>query len=553
MSIPAPTAATNLVTLRAVLRLPAMRRGLPEVLSGHDQLDRPVRWAHVGELPNMAEVLKGGELLLTTGMGIGASEQERRRYVDALASRGIAGLAIELGSTFDAVPRAVVEQAQRRDLPLIAMHHEVLGVEITEAVHREIVNRQFLLMRRGEELHQRFTALMLEGAGIPEVLAVLAEAIANPVVLESADETILYHATHQSDDATVLAAWAARRQGDAAGIPIVELPVPIGGDGSHGMLMALGLDSPLADFDRLAVERAVSLIALALLQSRQEALLAARERGDFLARLLDRDIPEAEAAAHAHVLGFPREARAMLPIAMAPAPSLGPAGTDEAAWATVWRAVRRALGQQHLPSIVGSRGPDRAMLAVLAIERDIARADAAETAARLVQRAAGEQYRTPNPVVLVVGPEARTWGDVRRGLRETSDAVWPAAHAPERPWHDVTEPDLDRLLWSLRDHQALDSFVRLRLRTLTEHDARRSSELMTTLRAYCAHAGRRGDTARALNIERQTLYYRLGRIEKLLGRKLTDGETLLDVHLAVRAQAYMSAAVPGELHGVRSA
>jgi len=550
MSVAAPTATTNLVTLRAILRLPAVRRGLPEVLSGHDQLDRPVRWAHVGELPNMAEVLKGGELLLTTGMGIAAGEPERRRYVDALARRGIAGLAIELGSTFDAVPRALVEQAQRRDLPLIAMHHEVLGVEITEAVHREIVNRQFLLMRRGEELHQRFTSLMLEGAGIPDVLAVLAEAIANPVVLESADETILYHATHQSDDATVLAAWAARRGGEGSPTPTVELPVPMGGAGGHGVLMALGLDSPLADFDRLAVERAVGLIALALLQSRQEALLAARERGDFLARMLDREIPEAEATAHAHVLGFPREPRAMLPIAIVPAPALGVAGADEAAWASVWRAVRRALGQQRLPAIVGSRGSDRTTLAVVAVEREIDRAHAAETVARLVRREAGEQFHTEDPVVVVVGPEARRWDDVRRGLRATTEAVWPAAHAPARTWHDVTEPDLDRLLWSLRDHQALDSFVRLRLRAVIEHDVRRGSELMRTLRAYCAHAGRRGDTARALNIERQTLYYRLGRLEQLLGRRLTNGDALLDVHLALRAQPYLAAGAGAG--GVRS-
>ena len=46
----------------------------------------------------MPSLLMGGELLLTTGMGIGGAEADQRRFAAALAERGVAALALELGA-----------------------------------------------------------------------------------------------------------------------------------------------------------------------------------------------------------------------------------------------------------------------------------------------------------------------------------------------------------------------------------------------------------------------------------------------------------------------
>src|SRR3954467_14585236 len=88
------------ITVSAALALPALRRGLPEVVAGAGGLDRPIRWVHAGEVPNMASLLRGGELLLTTGMGIGPRAADQRRFVAELAARGVAALVIELGHTY---------------------------------------------------------------------------------------------------------------------------------------------------------------------------------------------------------------------------------------------------------------------------------------------------------------------------------------------------------------------------------------------------------------------------------------------------------------------
>ena len=65
-------------------------------------------------MSNIASMLIGGELLLTTGMGIGAREAEQRAFIERLAAKGIAALVVELGSTFARMPSALIEAAERR-------------------------------------------------------------------------------------------------------------------------------------------------------------------------------------------------------------------------------------------------------------------------------------------------------------------------------------------------------------------------------------------------------------------------------------------------------
>lgn len=60
-------------------------------------------------------------------------------------------------------------------------------------------------------------------------------------------------------------------------------------------------------------------------------------------------------------------------------------------------------------------------------------------------------------------------------------------------------------------------------------------ELAHTAEVFLDHAGQAGRTATALAIHRQTLYYRLSRIEQLTGLDMADGEARLLLHMALKA------------------
>jgi purine catabolism regulator len=182
------------VTVREVLELDVLRKAGARVVAGADGLDRPLRWVHIAEIADIASLIKGGELLLTTGMGIDSSPAAQRRYMTEIADAGAVGLVVELGRMFTSLPPAMVQVAQRRGFPLIALERATRYIEVTEAVHRAIVSDQYTLLRQAEEISRDFTDLILEGAGIGEIVARLASILGNAVVLEDAAGNLIEQA-----------------------------------------------------------------------------------------------------------------------------------------------------------------------------------------------------------------------------------------------------------------------------------------------------------------------------------------------------------------------
>ncbi len=102
------------LTVADVLALPVLAAGRPRVVTGADGLHRPVRWVHITELTDPASFLKGGELVLTTGMPLPEAAAAVRRYVDELADVGAAALVIELVRRFHRPPDALVRACRAR-------------------------------------------------------------------------------------------------------------------------------------------------------------------------------------------------------------------------------------------------------------------------------------------------------------------------------------------------------------------------------------------------------------------------------------------------------
>ena len=139
-----------LITLRDVLGIDVVRRGEPVVLAGGDRLDVPVRWVHAVELTtDVARLLRGGELVLSTGIALPDSVAGLASYVGELAAAGVAGLAIELGRRYvSSLPSALVAAAEAAGVVLIEFRREVAFVEITEAVHTAIFEARAVLPDR---------------------------------------------------------------------------------------------------------------------------------------------------------------------------------------------------------------------------------------------------------------------------------------------------------------------------------------------------------------------------------------------------------------------
>ncbi|MGX1544255.1 PucR family transcriptional regulator [Streptomyces adustus] len=530
------------ITVQRALELPGLRSGLPEVLAGADRLSRTVRWVHAGEVPNIASLLKGGELLLTTGYGIGTRPADQRAFVRTLAERGIAALVVELGPRFTRLPAALVETAQTAGLPLVQLHREVPFVAVTEEIHTEIVNGHYALLQRAEEVHRRCTEALLGGGGIPQVLGILADFSGNPVFLETAEGRLLYAAGAGPEGADPLQVWEGLRgqHRDTPPSGSVLVDVPGGGPGTGSVrarLVLLPVLGPLAPVHRIAAERAAGILAVVLMQARQEEELAARGRGDFLTDLAEGRIAAADAPAQARVLGFKPGDSPLLPVVMRLGDALSPGG----GWAVLARAVAEELASVGVPVLLGVRPVEGRVPLLLGLRSESERATVADRVAAAlragVERAGMQRPGAPSPVV-VVGM-AGGWAAASAGLRHAAETATAAQGLPGRPWYDARRLDIDLLLWRLRDHPDLAAFVDRAIGPLREHDNRSRPPLLPTLETYLAHAGRKAETARELHLNRQTLYNRLARIGELLGTDLDDPQTVLVLSLALRARRHV--------------
>ena len=527
-----------------ILDLPVVRRALPEVVTAADALDRELRWAHVIEMAEPDDVLKGGELVLTTGIGAGTRERDQRRWIASVLGQGAAAVAVELGSTWrDRVPEPVVEACAAAGVPLIAFRRQVRFVEITEAVHGAVLNSQYELLRRGEEIHRRFTELILAGRGVPEILAELAAAVGNPVVLEDAGHGLVYYVSGRSGDDVALSAWTdlhrAEDRGQAPeGALLVEVRLM---DSSWGRLMALAVDEPLDDFDRVACERAALAVAIDLLGQQHEEHLRARSRGAFLSDLADGRVEERDARRRAEALGLRGALDAgagrgsLLPVA---ASWRGPRARrdDDLSWTRLSGDLRAALGSTGLGVLLGPRDVDLLiLLAPGAREYDAA---LAEHVAGLFHGVLERSGSGPDDAALAIGAPARSWVAAGDGLRRVRRSAGAATVQAVQRWYDARRPGVGDLLHDPRDTPALDAFVDEQLGPLVAAGSARHRTLLDTLEAYLAAGGRKAQAARALHLERQSLYLRLRRIEELLDVSLDDEDTVLGLHLALRALAF---------------
>jgi purine catabolism regulator len=58
------------MSIETALQLEVFSRVAVTVHAGQRNLDRSVRWVHPTEIPDIAQFLSGGEMLLTAGLGI---------------------------------------------------------------------------------------------------------------------------------------------------------------------------------------------------------------------------------------------------------------------------------------------------------------------------------------------------------------------------------------------------------------------------------------------------------------------------------------------------
>ncbi len=125
-----------IITCNNILTLPHLEK--MKVVAGRGGLDRIISWVHVMENPEHSAWLKGGELLLISGINIKGDLKSLLHLIKDINSRNLAGVVINVGPYIQSIPKEVIELADSLDFPVFELPFEVKFIDVSQSVCRAI-------------------------------------------------------------------------------------------------------------------------------------------------------------------------------------------------------------------------------------------------------------------------------------------------------------------------------------------------------------------------------------------------------------------------------
>ncbi|WNG89114.1 PucR family transcriptional regulator [Mycobacterium sp. ITM-2016-00317] len=519
------------ITVGEVIDLPVVQRGSPEVLSAC-RWSEPVRWLHVGGVADLSSLLQGGELVLTTGSGLGGKP---KRYLQGLADAGALGVVVELGSTTTAPPQSLTALANELDLAFVVLHRQIRFVDVTEVVHRRIVAEQYEEVAFDRRVHEAFTELSMKRASVAGIVDAAARILDLPVVLEDLAHQAIAVSASGAKTAALLDDWEnrSRRTRTTGGGPEQWALTAVGPRGEEWGRLIVPL--PATDRPRvtMVLERASAALALNRMVERNNTGLHQQAQSGLIDDVLQgRVADEREAAARAHALGLCKATR-YFPLVVS-VERTGVAADPLVAQrrnVTLLDAVAHTVNAAGHTGVFSSRrdGEIGALLALNATRGGVDKA-LADLGARL--RTDLRRVDGVTRSVCAVGAAEAEITDAIRGLGEAGHVaeVALAMRDSSRPYFRASDVRLRGLMTLLRDDPRVQRFAETELKPLLDVGAAADLDV---LREYLSMAGNKAALAQRLHISRPALYKRLAAIGQTLGVDLDDAESMTSLTVAL--------------------
>src|SRR2546423_3323002 len=429
---------------------------------------------------------------------------------------------------------------------LRAIAGQVAGILERSELQRRL-EAQLAEIQMSHDIHERFTKLSLEGAGIRSILEAVGALAGGPAALYSPDGHRVRGVGEASDGMpprvhvpSALSQAGAREVRINAGRParaIDLVPVRAGADVLG--LLAVGLDVQAADSQGRvrALEHGSTVLALEMAKERAAAEVERRLRGDLVEEMLAGGLEGDEAeriARQAERLGHRLPHRAWVVV-------LEP-DDDETEAAISARGDRL---DSALSGLIRSRMPDalalvRSASAVFLLPDEVAQDLAARGKLAGQILAAATPVMKPGTASVGIGNLANSVAELARSHVEARQALRLTRRAGGRGRvASYRSLGAFRLLLEVQSPEALRRFVEELLGPLLKYAQSRDTPLLETLEALSARRWIRRAAARHLGIHINSMSYRVERIQSLTGLSLDDPETRVAISISLRARAML--------------
>ncbi|AMJ45109.1 PucR family transcriptional regulator [Corynebacterium stationis] len=525
--------------LSHMLKLPELAEAQTELVVGHEWLNRPIRWVHVADSRRAGQLLRGGELLLSTGSGWGSAPEQIREHVQSFAEAGAAALLVELGTTWQEVPPEIVEECQKLQLPLLVSRKELRFVSVTESVHQAILDQRIEEITMMNAVVETMSALLYNGAPTEQIVVQCGRLLQAPVVLEDPSHAVVCYAEGHHLPSKLLAGWRQKSRGwktnlESSSMPTVvedpEMPgvqwtfVEIRGQGTVLGRLFYRMEKECSPVAHHILRHTAMTLAVYRLGSSNPHVWTELIEHKTLERLVGSRFNSVEGAEEVlEVSGFPVRGRALFCCEVFhETAALSPSIVRE-------NIHRRLKDTRALISM--SSGNPRRLTCALSLPLGADESLVFTLIADIVKK----NFSSRSAVVTSKRCEgalelAMTMRELRRltDVRYAKNQVRVVA---------LAETPLDGLVNQLRDDVRVQGFSAQLLGPVLRYDKEHGTELMVTLQAVLEHPASRSAAAQALHLSRTALYSRIERIEELVNLDLSEGSAQFALGLAIRAHS----------------
>jgi purine catabolism regulator len=490
------------LTIRQLVDIPSLRT---RFLAGAAGADRPVLWAHTCELPDPWNWLGTGELLMSDGYGFPPDPDGQVRFISHLAQANLSGVALAEGLHAPPVTEEAVATADALAFPVLETAYAVPFVTVARTVadsNSEVASGRLIRILRVYDVLRRSNQAGFRDDSLLDALGRECGAELHVVDTKHA-RPLLPSGSRLGGE--VRRSLLATLGGMAGPFPafvrvpaqdrsVLGLPVDTTG---RALMLAVPTTEPDVD---LVVLQHVATIAGLDLERRSAAALRRRENAArFFQQLLDSAVDTDTAADR-----------------------LAAAGLGERPWHVLsWGAesaldaedVQLRLTGLKVPHLLTRIGDDHmAFVPGRLLDRDVF------------------GYAEEKDVRVGVSQPIVSIGRVADGAREARWAL-ETARSNGRTVVFYGEESPMFLPRTVGEGEAVVASV---LGPLIAYDEANESELTRSLEVYFEAGRSWQEGASRLGIHKQTLVYRIRRIEELTGRRLADMDDQTSLYLALR-------------------
>ncbi len=451
-------------------------------------------------------------------------------------------------------PNAIAE-ANAYGIPVMTLPNGSRIRMVEKAVVSLLVDHKGQIERRGTQIYRQLTQISSRNEGMAELISEMARLTNKAVVIQDKRLQILYSSVQPQ----FVAYWEEvenflrkvdnlpvemqdRQRVAEIENPVLmqSLPTPgmarlvspiITKDIGRGYLSIIGRDNDLDDIDSLVAEHGAAACALEMAKAKAISDTEKRLRGTFLDRLLIGDVSQQEAIRQGE-----RFDHDMLKTHVAVV--LAWQGEKTPSLRRLETIINGVVSMQHAAALVWQRERENEVLVFHATDDK----DPVTASMRVARQFTSEiQRQYPGAKVAIgLGQPAHDISSWRTSYRDAVQALDLAMRLQTDTPLYIGDLGVYQLILSLSDREKLLAFCDRTLGPLLDYDMRQHADLIKTLEAFFASHGNLSQTAEMLIVHRNTLLYRMNRINEIAQIDLNRPEIRLALHLALTVRRLLT-------------